>query len=81
MDHVKLQKPKAGTKNFKKKMNHASASTGAVEHVKDMENYLLHYGFNWTDGRQVFASLWNQHIFYTHFTAACQEVDGIFLNG
>ena len=72
LDHGKLQKPRAGKKNFKEKINHASASMGAVEHVKDMENYLLHYGFNWTDGRQVLASsLRNQHIFYIHFTAAC----------
>ena len=63
VDHVKLQKSRAGKKNFKEKINHASASMGAVEHVKDMENFLLHYGFNWTDGRQVFASLRNRYIF------------------
>ena len=67
VDHVKLQKkPRAGWKNFKKRINHASASMGAVEHVKDMENCLLHYGFIWTDGRQVFASLRNQHTFFTY---------------
>ena len=72
VDHVKLQKPRAGRKHFKEKINHAFiASMGAVEQVKDLENYLLQYGFNWTDGRQVFASLRNQHIFYIHFTVVC----------
>ena len=62
MDHVKLRKPRADKKNFKEKIDHASAPLGAVKHIKDLENYFFQYGFNRTDGRQVFASLRNRYI-------------------
>ena len=62
MDHVKLHKPRAERKNFKEKIDHASAPLGAVKHIKDLENYFFQYGFNRTDGRQVFASLRNRYI-------------------
>jgi hypothetical protein len=63
MDHVKLRKPRADKKNFKEKIDHASAPLGAVKHIQDLENYFFLYGFNRTDGRQVFASLRNRYIF------------------
>ena len=68
-DHVKLRKPRAERKNFREMIDHASAPLGDVKHTKDLGNYFFQYEFNWTDGRQVFASLGNRYLFtYTYMS-------------